>query len=297
MSADSSFLLNRVFTRNTFRQVLDNGSDGAYVTAIRRYVVDPDGKNNGQLISEIYQVLRREYRNEYYYKNTILNELLLKAHDPTETTALTEVTIGRSKADFVLINGTATAYEIKTELDNFDRLESQIADYSKAFTRVSVLTCEHRLVALQKRLSASPVGVWIMTENGTIAEVKKPQECSAGLDAATMFRVLRKQEFEKIIGRHFGSLPAVTQYEYYSACKRLFCQLDTPTAFSEFVATLKKRARIDIEAYQKVPYELKFLVYFSNFRARDYQKLDAFLRQEEADACTSPTYEVGSTSS
>ena len=59
----------------------------------------------GEAISEIYHFMNYEYRNEYYYKNTILNQLLIKKHDLYNTAALTELPIGDSKADFIMING------------------------------------------------------------------------------------------------------------------------------------------------------------------------------------------------
>lgn len=287
MATDNSILLNRVFTRSTIREILEDNFSDAYATAIRRYIVDSAGKDNGQLISEIYTVLKKEYRNEYYYKNTILNKLLLGVHKPTTTTALTEITIGKSKADFVLINGRAVVYEIKTELDNLDRLESQIANYFKAFTRVSVLTCEDHFDVLQKRLDGSPVGICILTKKDTIREKKKPQEHFANLNLDTIFRILRKQEYEEIIERHFGALPDVSQFEYYRTCKKLFCSIEKSLAYTEFLAILKKRGRIDVERYSQIPYELKFLVYFSGFKADDYKRLNAFLHQKEAQICTS----------
>ena len=69
-------------------------------------------KTNGECISEIYQYLKKEYQNEYFYKNTLLNKLLLGIHSPRTTTALTEVPVGNSKADFILLNGKAVVYEL-----------------------------------------------------------------------------------------------------------------------------------------------------------------------------------------
>jgi hypothetical protein len=287
MVTDNSILLNRVFTRNTIREILENNFSGTYATAIRRYIVGSAGKDNGQLISEIYSVLKKEYRNEYYYKNTLLNKLLLGVHKPTTTAALTEITIGKSKADFVLINGRAVVYEIKTELDNLDRLESQIENYFKAFTRVSVLTCEDHFDVLQKRLDGSPVGICILTNKDTIREKKKPQEHFGKLNLDTMFRILRKKEYEEIIKRNFGALPNVSQFEYYRTCKRMFCNMKKSVAYIAFVDILKKRGRIDIEMYSQIPYELKFLVYFSDFKAEDYTRLNVFLHHKEAQVCTS----------
>ncbi|MEI3102756.1 MAG: SPASM domain-containing protein [Oscillospiraceae bacterium] len=74
MDNANSILLNRFFTRNTFKQVIDDGESPAYIAAIRRYIVDPDGKTNEENISEIYQYLKKEYQNEYslYYKDNII---------------------------------------------------------------------------------------------------------------------------------------------------------------------------------------------------------------------------------
>ena len=96
-----------------------------------------------------YSCLLYTSRNEYYYKNTLLNKLLLGIHSVNTTTALTEIPIAKSKADFVLINGKAVVYEIKTELDNFDRLENQINDYYTAFDHVAVVTCKENIQVLK----------------------------------------------------------------------------------------------------------------------------------------------------
>lgn len=287
MSTDNSILLNRVFTRNTLREIVDRSYSDALTSAIYRYIDDSSEKDNRQLISELYTVLKKQYRNEYFYKNTILNKLLLGVHKPSTTTALTEITIGKSKADFVLINGRAIVYEIKTELDNLDRLESQISNYFKAFTRVSVLASEEYVNTLEKRLGNSPVGVCILTKRGTISEKKEPQEYSHQLNKDTMFRILRKSEYEKIIIEHYGMLPNVSQFDYYRTCNRLFCEIETNVAYEDFISTLKKRGKIDIEHYKKIPYELKFLVYFSDFKSDDYRRLESFLQQKEAGPCTS----------
>ena len=164
MDNANSILLNRFFTRNTFKQVIDDGESPAYIAAIRRYIVDPAEKTNGECISEIYQYLKKEYQNEYFYKNTLLNKLLLGIHSPRTTTALTEVPVGNSKADFILLNGKAVVYEIKTALDNFDRLDGQIEDYYKAFSRVVVVTSEKNFDSVQQKLQNSPTGICLLTK-------------------------------------------------------------------------------------------------------------------------------------
>ena len=277
MDNANSILLNRFFTRNTFKQVIDEGTAPAYIAAIRRYIVDSTGKTNEECISEIYQHLKDEYQNEYFYKNTLLNKLLLGVHSPRTTTALTEVPVGNSKADFILINGKAVVYEIKTALDNFDRLDGQIKDYYKAFSRVVVVTSEKNFDDIQQRLQNSPTGICLLTNKGTLSVRKEPIEYREKLSKPTMFRILRKNEHEQILLKHFGSLPDVSQFEYYRACQLMFDTLPVDVAYQMFIQALKSRAKIDVVEYSKIPYELKFLIYFSNYKKSDYAKLYRFL--------------------
>ncbi len=91
-------------------------------------------------------------------------------HSVNTTTALTEVAIAKSKSDFVLINGKAVVYEIKTELDNLERLSSQVDDYYKAFDHVAVVTYEKNLQKqLQKVLDSidKPVGIYVLRKMGS----------------------------------------------------------------------------------------------------------------------------------
>lgn len=168
--------LNRIFTRNMLRLFIDGKENEVYSAVIRRYINNTEQKNNQQLISEIYSILKKNYRNEYFYKNTLLNKLLLGVHSVNTTTALTEVAIAKSKADFVLINGKAVVYEIKTELDNLERLNSQLEDYYKAFDHVAVVTYEKNLLQLQKILEFvdKPVGIYVLRRNGNLGMIREP---------------------------------------------------------------------------------------------------------------------------
>ena len=93
-----------------------------------------------------------------------------------------------------------------------------------------------------------------------------------------MHKTLRKSEYESIIKAHYGCLPQVSQFKYYKACQKLFCELEIDRAHKYYLAELKKRNIIDVEAYSKIPYELKCVVYFSKFRKKNYRELDAFLK-------------------
>ena len=136
---DNNTILTRFFTQRTIKALISSDEDSSvFCKVVRRYnMPHSNNTSNGEMISEIYQYIAGSYRNEYLYKNTLLNKLLINSHRINTTVALTEVPIANSKADFIMINGKAVVYEIKTELDTFDRLENQISDYFKAFDHES----------------------------------------------------------------------------------------------------------------------------------------------------------------
>jgi hypothetical protein len=107
------------------------------------------------------------YRNEWVYKNAIANQILLQRHGINSAALINEMKVGKSVADCVVINGRATAYEIKTELDNSAKLLKQLSDYRRAFKRVIVVT-HHSLSAQYASLLADqPVGLMSLTFQST----------------------------------------------------------------------------------------------------------------------------------
>lgn len=278
---ENNTILNRLFTQNVFLDVIYDKSNTTYGTVIQRYINDPEDKNNGALISEIYRFMSQNYRNEYFYKNTLLNKLLFGKHSIKTTTALTQVPISKSKADFILINGKAVVYEIKTELDTFERLNTQLQDYYKAFNHVCVVTSENQYEHASSILKDTPVGIYVLTSRNTISTKirKEPLEDNSRLDYTTIFKVLHKREFENILLQYFGDLPVTTQAFYYSECFKRFCKIPILEVYNMAIRQLKKRNQIMISKIDRVPYELKALVYFSSFTNNDWKALNAFLNK------------------
>lgn len=278
----NNLVLNRLFTQNVFQDLIEYNKNTTYGTIVQRYVQDSEAKNNGELISEIYKFMSKSYRNEYFYLNTLLNKLLLKKHSINTTTALTQIPIGKSKADFILINGKAVVYEIKSELDSFDRLETQLRDYFRAFNHVCVVTSEGNYAKLSDMLYGTPVGICVLTKRDTISSILKKEaiEDNSSLEHRAIFKVLHKSEYESIIKRRFGILPAASQVFYYDECLACFMDIPLLEAYSMALKELKKRNRIIQNQFQEVPYELKSLMYFSAPSSEDYDGLSSFLNEK-----------------
>jgi len=272
-----NYLINRFFSRNTIKNLVQNKKDPVFERVSQHYKLE----NNLSTIQNVYNKLSRSYRNEYFYKNTLLNKRLLGIHSVNTTTALTEIPVGRAKPDFILINGKAVVYEIKTELDNFDRLENQINEYYKAFNHVAILTYEKNIEMAKRKIDEinKPIGLYILQKNVKIKTVMEPKEYNDDLDRDVIFSILRKREYESIIEKRFGFLPQVSQFDYYDVCRQLTEDIRLEQFYSDFLIELKKRNPINKELFAAVPYELKFLVYFMNFKPKDYDALAQFLQK------------------
>ena len=274
--ADNSRAINRVFTRKVICDLIQGKSNEVFDYVVRRYIDEPDNKNHGELISEIYAHLSKQQRNEYYYTNTLLNKLLDGIHNVNTTTALSQVRVGHSIADFVLLNGEGNVYEIKSDLDNFDRLYDQLSDYFLAFSKVSVLTSIHEIDKIKNVLSSfgdmgDAVGIYVLSDNDTIfnkERSRKPVEYNDFLNHASLFKLLRKHEYENIIIQYYGSLPQSDPVFHFKSCLNQFEKIPILDAQKVVYMELKKRSKITVEEFKKIQPELKSVVYFSNLISR-----------------------------
>lgn len=236
------------------------------------------------VISDLYQELKLNHRNEYFYKNELLNSLLIQNGKISFCSALTELPVADSKTDMIFIdeNNVGTVYEIKTELDTLNRLESQIQDYYKAFPYVYIVTSSNHLHQLEQVLEGTNVGIIELTNDNEFVYRKEAAYNASSLSHDVLFRILRKKEFESIVIKYFGKLPDVSDFVYYGICLELLENLDIVLFQKEVMSCLKKRNLIrDVESFtDNVPYELSLYGYFSKKYRNKWDMLGDFLDTE-----------------
>jgi hypothetical protein len=266
----NNLILKRFFSMSMLADLLSQKKSSVFDSVIKRYIKNPNGKTYDELISEIYTYMGKEYRTEYFYKNTILNKLLFAKHDYRNTVALKELPIGKSKADFVMINGEGRVYEIKSDLDNFDRLYDQLSDYYKAFRKVSVFSSIHDLYKIERILSefgdmGESVGIYVLSERDTIfskIHSREPEQYDDNLEHGCIFKLLRKCEYENLLMTYYGKIPEVAPVFHFKACLEQFRQIPIITAQELALKELKKRNKITKTAFEGIQNELKSIVYF-----------------------------------
>lgn len=285
MQKFDTYMINKIFTVPYFdRMISENCVPESFSKCVKKYIKTEEA-TIGEAINEIYHFMDCEYRNEYFYKNTILNQLLIKKHDLYNTAALTELPIGDSKADFIIINGRGVAYEIKTDLDNLLRLDNQIKDYYKVFSYVYVVVGNKQLSHVKEFLKDQKVGIYELTADGKLICRKKAFCNKKFLTYEAMFQVLRKAEFESILLKHFHKLPEVNSFQYYRECQKWLERVNIITLQKDVMKCLKERTLMLVEnkLEEKVPYELRFYAYFSKKINSNYQGIDTLwnARMEE----------------
>lgn len=218
------------------------------------------GLSYGEAFDACYQHLWTHYRAEYVYKNVIATKILLGRHSLATSCLIPEFRVGEAKADAVIINGTSTAYEIKTELDNLDRLPKQIDAYCRVLDRVFVVTHE----SLADRVTSATddrAGVIVLTARGTLREVRPPRANAPHVLPGAVFDCLRQSEYTSIVRDVFGRVPDVPNTMLYRECRRLFETLVPGAAHAAMVGALRgRRVRPATAAFlARAPRSLKAL--------------------------------------
>jgi len=194
-----------------------------------------------KFFDKIYKYLLHNYRNEYIYKNTIANQILLKKHSLVKSRMLTEFRVGKCKADAVILNGTSTVYEIKSEYDSFARLENQVKSYMSVFEHINVITTDLQAKKLKTVLPLN-VGILVLNNKGTIEQIRKSNSNVGNIKLETLFDSLRKIEYLEIIENYYGAVPNVPNTQIYRECKNLFSKMPKKVAHKATVEILKTRS-------------------------------------------------------
>ncbi|MGU0044232.1 sce7726 family protein [Escherichia coli] len=166
----------------------------------------------GEAFNEAFALLRQTgLRNEYVYRSALTHNLLLGKHSLRTACMLNEFRIGSCKADLIILNGTGTVYEIKSERDSLSRLQNQITNYRKAFGKIYVIAGSEHLDDVLKTTESS-IGVLSLTRWNRILTVREAEEVLGFICPVTIFESLRINE-AKIIASELGiKIPKLTEY-------------------------------------------------------------------------------------
>ena len=268
--------LSEAFSTAVFRELAREHPDNAThkrIQIIAEYG-SADGASLGEAFNRALRLLVREYRNEYVFKNELVSKIIFGKHSPRTASALLELRMGRSWADLVILNGTSTTYEIKTDLDQFARLATQLSDYTSRSEYVNVVTSDKRAATAERHLP-DHVGVVAIRSNGAVTTLRPAASNIHRLVADHLFSMLRTSEVLELLGNATGYVLDVPQGNAWARLKELFAELPIEIAHDGVVAILRRRGTeaAKLAGNSAFPFSLRALAYATELSNVGQQRL------------------------
>ncbi len=231
-----------------------------------------------RVFEDIFSRMLKGYRNEYVFKNRLIESVFLKKYTNSDATLITELRVGRSVADAVLVNGSSTCFEIKTEYDSLNRLPEQISSYRKLFDKIVVIAAESHVQNLLEQVP-DDIGLSLLTKNGALKVIRKPTDHSSErIDTTVLTSTLRLKELEKLTKSLTREKLPSSNIEVYQFCNDIIANADPSLVRQGFRKVLKTCRKQNTELLSNVPKCLKNALVSYNFTAKERNSLLSHLK-------------------
>lgn len=272
-----------LFTPSTLKSLLSNDTVSPHEKLIEALRIELDLSASctlSETINKTYSILRREgNRTDYVYRNAIIDKVVIGRHSINTATPIQEFRVGSSLADLVVLNGTSTVYEIKSERDTLRRLARQIENYSKVFERTYVVTSASKLHSLEHDLPEH-VGIITLSRDYTLQTVREATTNWELIDTIAISRTMTIPEACAVLKRLNTPVPDVPNMLIRRAIDHAFKRLDARSCSQAFTSTLKssRRPRVTQADITQVPRPLRS---FALSHLRNAEELMTLLGQLE----------------
>ena len=200
----------------------------------------PADANISTCFDRAFSILKKkDNRHEYVYKSALAQKVLLGIHNLETASMLTEFRAYKSKADVVILNGTSSVYEIKSERDKTNRLEAQIKSYSKIFDKINVIVGEKHVESIFSMIP-DYVGVQVLSSRFQVSQKREAGSNIENVDTSVIFDSLRRNEIQNILNFEGYEIPNLPNTKIHSYLKNIFSQLTPIQAHTGMVRELKK---------------------------------------------------------
>jgi hypothetical protein len=231
-----------LFSRQTANEVLSGEMDRVE-QKIKRYDqewIESNPKTYHAYFKRAYKYLKKSYQNEYILKNELLNRWLKEHLGSTDSELYSEFRVGTAKADLVMFNGSAKAFEIKSEYDSPSRLSNQLRNYTKAFHEIYLIVPEKH-VSKYSAIIDETIG--LISYNGKEFNQIRKSAKRQSLCRKTAMSILHTKEYKQIVKDYNGVLPEMTSFTQYDICFDKINEIEEKKFTEIYLTTLKKRVR------------------------------------------------------
>ena len=235
-----------LFSYGSWLKTLQSGTPTDIATVFKKY-------DEGLLLGEsltyksymgwVYRFMQKNYRNEYVYKNELVNKYIVRKFGKTSSVAVNEFRVGDAIADLALFNGESKCFEIKSDLDSPQRLFMQMASYQRVFEKCNVLVPAES-VNTYRDLVDDAVGILSLRycRNGQISiQIEREAKRNEIVDVSVLMRTVRSSEYRWMVKQAYGTLPDVSDFEMFDACKSKLEELPSGKLHRLFCEAVKAR--------------------------------------------------------
>jgi hypothetical protein len=281
--------ISRLFSSSVVREMARTGKSPLFAKLASQSLLLtslPSHEPVRKLFEEAFSILKCEgLRHEYIYKAALMHKILLGTHSLRTASMLNEFRVCDCKADLVILNGTATVYEVKSERDSLSRLERQVAAYTKVFGQVYVIAAEGHIEEVRRSIPEE-IGILQLTRRHQISTLRDPIDRRENTSPAAIFDSIRTVEARAILLSQGVTIPPVPNTILNSVLRELFIKLDARTAHDGMVRILKKTRNLlplsDLVA--QLPHSLQIAALSVPLRKVDHARLVAAVNTRLEDA-------------
>lgn len=238
MEKKKGLAINRLFAASVIRDIASNNSSGALKDVVPFLSGhDLDGMSVRDVFLWAQKKLSVDYRSEYFYKSVLIEKIVRGRHSPNTVAVYSEFRVGDSRADLVLVNGAAVAYEIKTDLDDLTRASKQAVEYFACFDSV-VFVVDAKHVAASLNVLPEQVGLFCIGGRNRIKRIREPVRRLDLLSNQVMFSCLQRHEYESFLELEASGTVDANSYK---EVLDFFCSVPTDRLHTYFVDCLRAR--------------------------------------------------------
>jgi hypothetical protein len=229
----------------------------------------------GDAFEKAFSILRKSgCRDEYVYRAALTHNILLGTHSLKSASMLTEFRAGSCKADLVILNGTGTVYEIKSERDSLARLSNQVANYQKVFATIYVIAGESHVRDVLDETPAD-VGVMCLSQRNRIRKVREAVNRPDRVCPESIFESIRSIEARAILRELKVTIPDVPNTLLHRELRTCFKSLNPEEVHSAMVKTLRRSRNLAPlgELVDQLPSSLQPAALSIQVRRADHNRL------------------------
>lgn len=272
------YAVARLFSASLIRELARKGRSSLFARlANESSLLDlaPAQASVRDLFDSAFSLLKRKnYRHEYIYKAAITHKVLLGTHSLQTAVMLNEFRAGSSKADTVILNGTSTVYEIKSERDSLTRLAQQVASYRKVFAKVNIISGENHLESVLDSVPED-VGVLLLTDRYQISTIREAVDSPSRVIPEEIFNSIQIREAKKILKNMGFEVPKLPNTQMHHALREQFLTLSSLEAHNGMVDVLRvTRSLLPLaDLIKALPLSIQAAALSTSLRKQDHVRL------------------------